>query len=165
MGCLYYLEGFSISVFFYGASSSLMIVCGSSTNLITGVFVVLFSASAVIFVFVFPFHKVAYFLTRPDPHKFDRRRGFSNRAKATTFAVTVTNFILCSLSTGTTVAPLIVAIRKALILDIDHPLSEMPALINNALHDVNIINVWASDVPVSIKLLLLDPVSIHGWWR
>ena len=164
---LYYLwclEELSIGVFFYGASSFVIVWC-SSTSLMTGVFVILFSASVIIFVFVFSFRKVAYFLTRPDPPKFDRQRGFSNRITAVTFAVTVINFILCSLDIGTIVAPFIVAIRKALILDIDYPFSGMPDLINNALQDVNIVNSWASDVPVSIKLLLLDSISIHGWWR
>ena len=39
----------------------------SSTSLGTGVFVVLFSASVVIFVLVFSFRKAPYFSTRPDP--------------------------------------------------------------------------------------------------
>ena len=165
---LYYLwclEGLSIGIFFYGASSSLLIACGLSTSLIAGVFVILFSASVIIFVFVFSFRKVAYFLTRPDPPKSDRRRGFSNRITAVTFAATVINFILCSLNIGTTVAPFIMAIRKVLILDIDYPLLEKPDLINDALRDATIVNSWAGDVPVSSKLLLLDSISIHGWWR
>ena len=77
------------------------------------------------------------------------------------FVLTVINFIASSLSIGTEVAMAIVAIRKALILNIDHPFPEEP----NVLQNINIVSIWAEDLPVSIKLLLLDPVSIHGWWR
>ena len=141
-----------------------MILRGSSTSLMTGVFVLLFSTSVVIFVFVFSFCKVTYFLARPDPRNFDRRRGFSNRATAAMFAVTVINFIIFSLGIGTQVAIVIVAIRKALILNIDFlPFSEMPD--KALLQSMDIVGIWAEDLPVSAKLLLLDPVSIHGWWR
>ena len=65
-GYLDSLEQLSIYVFFYGASSSLA-VQGLSTSPLSGVFLVLFSASVVIFMFVFSFRKAAYFSTRPDP--------------------------------------------------------------------------------------------------
>ena len=48
------LEELLIIVSLYGESSFLA-VCGSSANSLSGVFVVLFSASVVIFVFVFSF--------------------------------------------------------------------------------------------------------------
>ena len=86
---------------------------------------------------------------------------------AAMFAATVINFVLSSLHTGAKVAIDIVAIRKAgdLILDIDYPLSEQPDSIDNAVRSTNIIATWAEDLPVSIKLLLLVPVFIHGRWR
>jgi len=77
------------------------------------------------------------------------------------FVATVINFLLFSLDTGTRVAGFIVLVRKALILDIDYPLSEKRVLVNKALQSVNIIANWASAFPVSIKLLLPD--SIHAW--
>ena len=81
------------------------------------------------------------------------------------FAVTVINFIISSLSIGIIVAPFIMAIRKAPILNVDYPLSEKPDLNNNALQNMRIVGIWAADLPVSTKLLLLDPVFIHGRWR
>ena len=47
------IEGLSFFIFLHGASSSLVIY-GSSTSSITGVFVVIFSASVVIYMFVSP---------------------------------------------------------------------------------------------------------------
>ena len=157
------LEHLAILVFFYGASSFTP-VYSSSTSLTTGLFFVLFSASVVIFVFVFSFLQAAfYFLSRSDPSKFDRRRGFSTRAMAAMFIATVINFLLFSLGTGTEVAGVIVFIRKGLtiILDIDYPLSEKPELVNNALRNGNLVVFWAETLPVSIKLLILDSVSVH----
>ena len=81
------------------------------------------------------------------------------------FAATVINFLLSSLNAGTQVALFIVFIRKALILDIDYPLSEKPELVNQALQNMNIVADWATYLPVSIKLLLSDPVSIRVRWR
>ena len=81
------------------------------------------------------------------------------------FAVNAINFTLSSLNTGTIVAVAIATIRKPLIMDIDHSLSEMGDLVKSSLLDTGIIGLWAGDVPVSIKLPLLDPVSTHGRWR
>jgi len=81
------------------------------------------------------------------------------------FAMTVINFLLSSLNAGNQVAGFVVFIRKALILDIDYPLSEKPRLVNNVLQKVNMVNIWAGTLPVSIKLSLSDPVSIHARWR
>ena len=139
----------SIIVFFYGMSSSL-VVRGSSTSSVTGVFVVLFSASVVIFAFVFFFPLEKSPISQQAP-KFDRRKGFSKRATAAVFVTTVINFILSSLNTGTQVALFIVFIRKALILDIDIPLSEKPEIINSALQNLNIVANWAANFPVSIN--------------
>ena len=81
------------------------------------------------------------------------------------FVMTVVNFLLSSLSTGSDVAGFILFVRKALILDIDYPLPEKPELVNNALRGVNAVGLWAGDLPVSIQLLLSDPTSIHPRWR
>ena len=55
----------SIGIFFYGASSKL-VVHGPSTSLIKGVFVILFSALVVILMFVFSFLRVGYFISWRD---------------------------------------------------------------------------------------------------
>jgi len=81
------------------------------------------------------------------------------------FGVTVVNFLLSSLNTGNQVALFIVLTRQALILGIDYPLSEMPQLVSNALRNVNIVGLWAGNLPVSIKLSLSNPIPIHAWWR
>jgi len=66
LGYLQSIEELSIMVFFYGAPSSVT-VWPSSTSSITGLFVILFSASVIIFASVFSFRKAAYFSTRPNP--------------------------------------------------------------------------------------------------
>jgi hypothetical protein len=86
--------------------------------------------------------------------KLDRRKGFSNRATAIVFIATIINFLLSSVNAGTQVVQFIVFIRKVLILDIDHPLSEKRELVDNALHNLDIVNFWAADLPVSVKLSL-----------
>ena len=138
-------------------------IYGLSTNSIKGVFIILFSASIVIFVFVFSSLQVACFLARPDPPKFHRRRGFSNRATAAMFVGTVINFLLFSLSTGTETAMFIVSIRRALILDIEYPLSEKQELVG--LPNPIIAQLWSANLPVSNKLSLMDSASIHARWR
>ena len=154
------LEAFSIYVFFYGEPSSLA-VWGSSPTSVSGVFVVLFFASVVIFVFVFSFRKATYSWSP----KLGRRKGFFNRATGAMFAATVINFLLSSLNTAIQVASLVVFIRKALILGVDYPLSEKPELVKNALRNVNLVGFCAGGLPVSIKLSLSDPISIHARWR
>ena len=119
----------------------------------------LFSASVVIVMFVFSSKKALISQQDLIP-EINRRRGFSNRATAAMFAVTVINFLLSSLFTGSRVASSIVFIRKALILDTDHPLSEKPELVIGALRNVNLVLDWALSLPVSIKLSLPDPVSL-----
>ena len=156
------VEDLSISIFFYGASSSL-VVHGLSISLIKGAFVVLFSASVVIFMFVFLFLRVAHFLARPDPPRFHRRRGFSNREIAAMFVMTVVNFLLVSLHIGTRLAAFTtVYIRKALILDIYYPLSEKGEPVGNALQDLNLVILWSANLPVRSNLSLLDYVSIYA---
>ena len=160
LACWRSLELLSILIFFYGVSS-FMPVYGSSTSLITGLFFVLFSASVVIFMFVFSFLQAAFYvLSRSDPSKFDRRRGFSTRATAAMFIATVINFLLFSLRTGYEVT---LFIRQGLIiiLDIDYPLSWKPELVDHALRKGILVSPWAGILPVSINLLILDPVSIH----
>jgi len=78
------------------------------------------------------------------------------------FVATVINFLLSSLNTGTQVAGFIVFVRKALILDIDYPLSEKRVLVNKALQSVNEVSNWAFSLPVSVRLSLPDPGSIHA---
>ena len=107
----------------------------------------------------------ANFLASPDPPKFDRRRGFPNRATAAMFTATVINFLLSTLNIGIQAAGLIVYIRRVLILDIDYPLSQQRELVRSALRNVNIVILWVTYLPVSINLFLSDPVSIHGRWR
>ena len=97
--------------------------------------------------------------------KLDRRKGFSGRATAAMFTATVINFLLSSLYTGSQVATFIISIREALVLDIDYPLSEKPALVNNALRNVNLVTAWSVSLSVSIELLPPDSVSIHARWR
>ena len=72
---LYNIEELSIAIFFYG-SSSLLVVYALSTGSIKGGFVILFSASVVIFVFVFSFRPVSYFSVRPDPRDFTGEEDF-----------------------------------------------------------------------------------------
>ena len=81
------------------------------------------------------------------------------------FITTIINFLLSSVNAGTQVAIFIIAIRKFFILDIDHPLSERPELVNSMLQDAILVAFWAVTLPVSIKPSLLDPVSIHARWR
>ena len=109
--------------------------------------------------------KRPFFTTRPDHPKFDRRRGFSNRATVTMAVATVINFVLSTLNTGSQVATFIMFIRKGLILDIGYPLSEKQELVNNASRNMNIVGLWAQSIPVSGKLSLSDPVLIHPRWR
>ena len=147
------LERSWIYIFFYGASS-LLEVRGSSICLTTGVFLALFSASVVIFVFVS--YKCAYSLARPDASKSHRRRGFSKRATAVMFVTTVINLLLFSLSTGSQVAISIMVIRRSLNPDINLPLSEIalprPGLVRSMSWSMILVAFWASYLPVSIKL-------------
>ena len=57
------IEALSIFIFFYGVPSS-PVVYDLSTSLITGVFVVLFAASVVIFMFVLSFLQSRLFLIK-----------------------------------------------------------------------------------------------------
>ena len=161
---LYNVEELSIGIFFYGASSSPM-VHGPFTSSIKGVFVVLFSASTSTFLLVFALLPVTFFLARPDPPRFHRRRGFSNRATAAMFVVTVINFLLFSLAIGTVIATFIVLFRKALTLDNEYPLSEKGELVKNALQNLIIVQFWSSYLSVRTNLSLLDSASIHTRWR
>ena len=163
---LYNVEELSIGIFFYGTSSSL-VVYGPSTSSIKGIFLALFSASVAIFVFVFSSLRVAYFFPRPDPPNSHRRRGFSNRAIAAMFVVTVINFLLFSLTVGTAITISTVSIRKALILDTEHPPPELegPGLATNTLQDLNTVLFWSVSIPVSSNLSLPDSVLIHARWR
>ena len=133
-------------------------------SLITGTFVILFSASIAIVLFVFSFLQRYPFSARTDPSKFHRRRGLSNRTKATVFVATVINFLLSSLNTGSELAAFVVFMRKALILDIDYPLSPKS---DNASRTVTttLIALWAQNIPVNGNLSLPDPVSNNAWCR
>ena len=113
----------------------------------------------VILLFVLSFLRVSYFLARPDPPRFHRRRGFPNRATVVMFVVTIINFLLSSLYTGTEVALFILLIRKTLVLDLDYPLSEKPELVNDALQNLNLVHFWSKNLPVSSNLSLLGSVD------
>ena len=75
------------------------------------------------------------------------------------FAVTVINFLLFSLTIGNHVAAFIVYIQKALILDIDYPLSERLDMVGQATKSTNVVGNWTAYLPASIKLSLSDLVS------
>ena len=66
------------------------------------------------------------------------------------FIATIINFLLFSYNLGGQVARFIVFIRKALALDIDHPLSEQREL--DALRGLDVIFSWAPDLPVSVAV-------------
>ena len=90
----------------------------------------------------------------------DRRKGFSNRATAAMFGATAINFALSSLDTGSQLAFLIVLIRKALILDMDSPLSEKSELVDEAYWSVpDVIDTWTGSLAVSIILSPTDSTS------
>jgi len=157
------LEALSIYVFFYGVYSSLVArVCliHKFDNRIVRCTLRRIGARYLCVGFLLLWNRL--FLNKTSSLKLDRRKGFSNRAAAAMFAVTVINFLLSSLNTGSQVASFIVFIRKALILDIDHPLSEKQEPVTNALRNINIVSFWAESLPVSITLLLPDPILIHG---
>jgi len=69
------------------------------------------------------------------------------------FVVTVINFLLFSLSTGSVIAAFIVLIRKAFILD---PLSEKQESLGNVLQTLTITLFWSANLLVSRNLLRLD---------
>ena len=95
------------------------------------------------------YRKVAYFSSRADAPKLDRRRGFSNGATAAMFIATTINFLLCSLVTGTQVALFVASTRTALILNIDYPLSEKLELVKKVVWNLDIALDWAGSTPVS----------------
>ena len=161
---MHIIERVSISVFFYGALSLLVlyIYIGSSTGSTKGVFALLFSVSISIFVYVFSFLRVDYFLARPDPPIFHRRRGFSNRVRAVTFAVAIINFFLSGLYAGIEVFIFVLFVRNALVLNIDYPLSKKLELINQAKRKFGIVQLWSLNLPVSRDLLLLDSASTNA---
>ena len=103
--------------------------------------------------------RVTYFLVRSDPTRFHRRRGFSNRATTVVFVVTVINFFLFSLNTGTVVAAFI---DKTLTLDTEYPLSRKRESVNHALQNLNIVDIWSANLPVSSDLSVLDSVSVDA---
>ena len=79
------------------------------------------------------------------------------------FVMTVINFLLFSLYIGILLTAFIAMfIRKALILDINYPLSEKLELLNNALQNLEIVELWSANLPVRNNLLLLDSASIHA---
>jgi len=81
------------------------------------------------------------------------------------FIMTAINLLLSSIHTGAYVAAFIMAVREFLILDIDYPLSKKPDLVKGVIQSMVLVTFWTSALPVSIKLSLPDPVSIHAWRR
>ena len=153
---LRYVEEISIDVFFYGASSRHEYTYDNLINT-PGVFVVLFSSSVVIFMFVSKTHSTKC----PDSFEPDRRRGFSNRLIAVMFMATVLNFLLFSLYVGTEVAGFVVFIQKALVDNIEIPLVDRPQLVDDALHVTNLIEFWAADLTVSHCRLRYSVSHLH----
>jgi len=125
-------------------------------NLVPGVFVVLFAASIIIFMFVFFCLRSRLYLSKTDPPKPDRRKGFSNRTTAVMFVATAINFLLTSLVIGTEVSMFIVSVRKALILDTDFLLSEKLELVKKVVWKLDIAIEWTGSIPVSTNRLLPD---------
>ena len=160
---LYSIEELLVGVFCYGTSCPLMVY--GALSLIKGIFVILFSASVVIFMFVFSSLRIGYFLATSERLRFHRRRGFSNRAIAAMFAVTVINFVLIGLGIATIIATFIVFFRKALTLDVEYPLSEKGESVNKTLLSLMIAQYWSSYFPVRIIPSPLDSMSIHARWR
>jgi len=100
-----------------------------------------------------------YFMARPNPQTLDRRRGFSSHTTKIIFVAIVINFFLSSLATGSQVAAIIVLIRRALVLDVDH-LSEKSQLVNTATWGISdVIDTWAGSLAVSTILWLPDSTS------
>ena len=90
-----------------------------------------------------------YYLARPDPPKPDRRRGFSNRATSAMFVATAINFLVSTVVTGIQVTIFIRAIREALIIDMDYPLSEKLELVTKVVWNFDIVVDWAGTISVS----------------
>ena len=76
------------------------------------------------------------------------------------FVATAINFLLSTLVTGAEISIFVVAFRKALILDIDYPLSEKLGSVKKVVWNLEIVIDWAGTmISVSTDLSLLDSVS------
>ena len=71
------------------------------------------------------------------------------------FVVTVINFLLFSLNIGNVLATSIVLLHKALILDIEYPLSEKQEFVQKVLQSLGLVQYWSSFLPVRSNLSLL----------
>ena len=107
-------------------------------------------------------------LPRLDAQISHRRRGFSKRATAAMFVTTIVNLLLFSLNTGTQLAIFVMVVRKPLDVDIDSPLSDigvpMPGSVNRVSQNMILVTLWASYLPVSIKLSPSALVSNRACW-
>ena len=78
------------------------------------------------------------------------------------FVATAINFLLSTLVTGAEVAIFIVSIRKALILDIDYPLSVKLGLVKKVVWNLAIVIDWAgtmTSVSTNLSLPARDSIS------
>ena len=77
------------------------------------------------------------------------------------FVATAINFLLSTLVTGAEVSIFIVSIRKALILDIDYPLSVKLGLVKKVVWNLDIVIDWTgtmTSVGANLRLSLPDSV-------
>ena len=121
-------------------------------------FIVLFTASIVIFVFVLSYAKITDISKSSET---DRRKGFSNRATVAMFTATVTNFLLSSLNTGIHITEFVVAIRGGLIVGVDNPLPELREVSSDALRKLDTVSLLGSIV-CTVAIFLSDFIVI---WR
>jgi len=111
----------------------------------SGVFIVLFSASIVMFMFVAILKKG----TSEDDFDLCRRRGLSSRATVAMFAISGLSFLLATLYVGAVITAFVPVIRKTLVDNIDEPLSVRLTLAHDAAKGYNIMMKWSINLPVS----------------
>ena len=70
------------------------------------------------------------------------------------FGATVINFLLSTMDTGSQIGVTVVLIRKALVVDVDSPLSEKSELADHESWSLpDVIDTWAGSLAVSTVLL------------
>ena len=76
------------------------------------------------------------------------------------FGATVVNFLLSTMDTGSQIGVTVVLIRKALVVDVDSPLSEKSELADHESWSLpDVIDTWAGSLAVSIILSLPDSTT------
>ena len=81
------------------------------------------------------------------------------------FVATVMNFLLSSLNAGSVIAAFVFFIRRALVLNIDYPLSGKPQLVSNTPQTkiTTIISLWTQNIPVNEICRCQIPCLIVNW--